>query len=557
MQMLSLDDIRPTMRHLPTSGRRSFREWLDYAGIILRNERYSLRGHEYLGKIIDDEHPDQTFRKGAQVGISTTMALKGLFVAEHLGLKCVYYFQDDGQVSDFSNDRVAPIIEASSYLRERVRSTNNVGLKQIGPGSIYFRGLYTRGKAKSLDADYLILDELDEANEQHVAFAIDRLQHSKLQWVAALSQPSVPGFGIDERFSGTDQHHWHLKCPGCGHWNCLETTFPACFIPIAKSQAKGLTAPEGATHYRGCSKCHTRLDLSRGEWVPKYPGRYRRGYHISHLYAQNTAPGYPNLSTKLMAEYEDARRFQSRMARFVISILGFPYAGGNARVTDELLDALEGNYGMSFGEAGCVMGVDQGDVLTIAIAMLSGDILKCVYFEETSDWGRLDYLMQRFGVYRCLIDAQPNKHSAKAFAAKHHGRVWIQYFGSKDHYEDQELHEGRTVIKSFTVNRTESLDSLIDRMEAGYVQFPSRSLCSGTALATMEDVRRHCKQLISRTEQTANGVMKRVYLSGTIENHYGMALNSAALAAYVLGATRAPGPMILPVFGGGRAAGNA
>ena len=79
-------------------------------------------------------------------------------------------------------------------------------MKQINAGSLYFRGLFSKGKAKSVDADAIFLDELDEAKKDNIQFAMDRLLHSDLQWVHALSQPSFPGEGIDERFVESDQH---------------------------------------------------------------------------------------------------------------------------------------------------------------------------------------------------------------------------------------------------------------------------------------------------------------------------------------------------------------
>lgn len=548
MGLLSLDELKPNSNFMPTSGRLRFREWVDSVGILIRGKPYNTVGHEYLKQIINDDHPDQTFQKAAQVGISTVVVLKGLYVAEHLGRKTVYYFQDDGAVSDFSNDRATPIIEASPYLSTRVRSTNNVGLKQVGPGSIYFRGLYSKGKAKSVDADMICLDELDEAKEEHVEFALDRLLHSDLQWVHALSQPSFPGFGIDLRFALTDQQYWMIKCPKCGEHNCLELDFPANFIPISKNQSRSW--PDGATHFRGCRKCQARLDMAVGEWVPKYPSRARRGYHLSHLYSQITVVNSPNFATKVMREYEEARRFQTRMARFTISEIGFPYSGGNARVTDELLDSIEGDYGFSLQEVGAFMGVDQGDVLTIAVAILSGGILRFVHFEETSDWGRLDLLMERFSVSKCIIDAQPNKHSAKSFVARYPKRASIQYFTGKELVLDTELHEGKILVDCVKVPRTDSLDSFIDKMEGGFVNLPNKNQSSGINLKSLEDVRRHLKSLISRLEQSSDGSLKRVYLRGeSVENHYGMAMNSASIAAFDLG-IHSPGPMVLPVWGG-------
>lgn len=537
----------PMERHLPTSGQITLREWIARAGIALKGRLYNTEGHEYLNQIIDDRTAWQVFRKGAQVGISTTMLLKSLWIADCLGRKCVYYFQNDDAVSDFSNDRCQPMIESSAYLSKRVRSTNNVGLKQVGPGSLYFRGLFTKGKVKSVDADCIFLDELDEAKPANVVMAIDRLMHSDLQWVTSLSQPSYPGIGIDAEFADTDQNFWHIRCDSCGTWNCLDLSFPKNFISLTDQQKKSW--PEKTTHYRGCTKCSAKLDMAKGEWVPKHEGRHKRGYHLSQLFSQIQPPAYPNLATKIMWEYNDSKKSSLKLERFTVSVLGWPYSGGAARITDELLQWCEGDHGFSFEEMDAFMGVDQGDTLHIVIGIVSGENFFIVHVEETEQWDRLDFLMNQFGVRFCVIDALPNKHSAKSFAAKYPGRVAIQYFQGKELKTNFELFESQIQVQTVMVDRTTSIDSMIDRFEAGKIILPKRSKLDGKNLRAMEDFCRHCKNLVAKIEETAGGTLKKTYISGRVDNHLGMSLNSAILAAFELG-MGASGPMVLPVFGG-------
>lgn len=525
-----------------------FRDWVDKAQIYLRGKKYSTEKHEYLEQILNDSHPDQTFEKSAQVGISTLVLMKAIYVAEHLGKKAIYFFQDDAAVSDFSNDRCQPMIDASPYLSKVSVGIQNVSLKQINAGSLYMRGLFSRGKAKSVDADAIFLDELDEAKKDNIQFAMDRLLHSDLQWVHALSQPSFPGEGIDERFIESDQYYWMLKCPSCGEYNSLELDFPQNFIPISAKQKKNFH--EHATHYRGCKKCQARLDMKAGEWVARFPSRPKRGYHLSYLYTQVYPKSMPSIASKIMAEYESSRRSQSKLARFTISVIGYPYAGGNVRITDELLNEIEGDYGFQMNATGAFMGVDQGDVLSIAVGILSRDTIKFIYFEETQVWSRLEYLMSQFGVHKCVIDAMPNKHSAKTFASRFPNRAAIQYFGSRVFKQDKELLENRIPIDTVHIDRTDSLDSMQDRMEGGYLQMPARNQCEGLGLKKVEDARRHLKALVSRVEENNTGQLKRVYVSGkAVENHLAMAMNSACVAAFELGIHGAP-TMVIPIFGG-------
>ncbi len=525
----------------------SLREWIGKSGIVLRGAKYSTKGHEYLNTIIDDDHPWQIYMKGAQVAMSTTMLIKTLYVAEHLGKKAVYYFQNDGQVSDFSNDRCQTMLDETPYLASRVRSTNNVGLKQIGPGALYLRGLFTLSQVKSIDCDMVITDETDECKEALIDYAVDRMMHSDLQWFASLSQPSFPGYGIDKQFKQTDQRYWNLICPSCGKYNCLELDFPENFLAIPDSKKR--TFPDGATHYRGCKSCEAKLQMSQGEWVALRPDRKdKRGYHLSQLYTQIKPPNLPNIATKIMKEWEDYKVGHNKIARFTVSVLGFPYGGGNARVDEKLLDFIEGDHGFSYRETGAYMGVDQGDQLHIAIGIISGSFFKWVHFEETDDWNKLDELMIRFGVSYAVVDAMPNKWPAKQFCSRFPKQASIQYFQGKELKKGTELLSGTLEIPSVSVDRTSSLDSMIDRMEQGLVMLPNRKECRGTNLAALERSRYHCKQLIAKEEMTNSGVMRRVFIGGQgIENHFAMAMNSSLIAAYELG-YGAAAPMIVPVF---------
>lgn len=534
-----------------TKTRMSFADWIHYAQIQIRGVPYSFSGHEYLRQIVKDESPDQTFMKAAQVCISTVVLMKGIYVAEHLGKKAVYFFQDDAAVSDFSNDRCLSMLQTSPYLRGRSKSINNVGLKKIGSegGAIYFRGLFSKGKAKSVDGDFVIFDEVSEMNERHRQLARDRVMHSKLQWIHALSQPELPGSDIDAEFAQTDQHYWHLICPSCGYKdNVLELDFPnnGCFREIPAKLMKNW--PEGATHYRGCKRCGAKLDMSQGIWVPHQPSRRRRGYHLSQLYTLIVPPDAPNFASHIMQEYIESRRSQEKISRFTISILGFPYGGAAVRIHDELLDKCEGTHGWSTTGIGAYMGVDQGDVLSIAIGERSGPFLDYIYFEQTESWKRLPILMEQFGINYAVIDAQPNKYPAKEFAAQHPGRVSIQYFTGKAFREGEEPHDGgEFTIPTVAQDRTECLDEFVDAMEAHLLRYPSRSKLEVLPLSRAEDVRRHLKRLTVKYEEDSQGRVHRVYAQGQhIENHYAIACNNCRIAAYHFGHQATP--MVMPVF---------
>jgi len=194
------------------------------------------------------------------------------------------------------------------------------------------------------------------------------------------------------------------------------------------------------------------------------------------------------------------------------------------------------------------MGVDQGDQLHISVGIISGKFFKWVHFEETDNWNRLDELMVQFGVSYAVVDAMPNKWPAKQFCSRFPRQASIQYFQGRQLKLGTELLSGNIEIPVVNVDRTSSLDSMIDRMEQGVVMLPGRKECRGTSLTALERVRYHCKQLIAKEEMTNSGVMRRVFIGGQgIENHFAMAMNSCLIAAYELG-RKGAAPMVMPVF---------
>src|SRR2546427_73379 len=84
------------------------------------------------------------------------------------------------------------------------------------------RGMQSTVGMKSVPADMIVFDELDEATPDAKALARERLAHSDYKRIIELSNPSLPEYGIDESFQASDQRHWMLKCPACGTWTALE-----------------------------------------------------------------------------------------------------------------------------------------------------------------------------------------------------------------------------------------------------------------------------------------------------------------------------------------------
>jgi len=513
---------------------------------------FDLTDHEYLEEIYVDNSPERVFKKAAQIGMSTEEILRALWYVDQYVCKVIYYFPTKEDVEEFGQDRFDPLVQSTEYFKEMVQERAEEGgaysksLKQIGQSTVYMRGLWTRTQAKSVDADILTFDEVDEIKQDMMEFAKDRILHSSLGFMTQLSQPSVSDYGIDAAFDTTDKRYWHLKCPGCGEWNCLEENWKAernNFIELTADQAK----LQGRKFYRGCLKCGAELDMAMGEWVPKFPSRKERGYNISGLYTQIRQKANPEPADQIMKQFLKARTSKQKR-RFQISIVGDTYDGENKPITDTVLKNCEGFYkigtdaGMAAG-----MGVDVGDTLHIAVYGYSPMINRprILWLESTENWDKLDEIWKLFWPQAGLIDGMPYKPLAVRWSLKHPNQIYLQFFQEKEKMGEDEL-DGEK-FKFLHVDRTSSLDDTVEEFTKGIIEIPPLGEHEGKQLEAIEECHKHLKKLATEMDVNAKGQKIRTYLS-KVPNHYGMAINSARIAArYLSRFTVSSGT--LPVFG--------
>jgi hypothetical protein len=140
------------------------------------------------------------------------------------------------------------------------------------------------------------------------------------------------------------------------------------------------------------------------------------------------------------------------------------------RLSLEEVLALCGSDGIATADRGpCFMGVDQGKDLHIVIAkkhpQKAGVI---VHLGVYADWEELDRLMKNFNVIRCVVDALPETRNARAFAERHRGKVFLNFYRSffKGPYRWDES------TLTITCNRTESLDASHHEILSGQIILP-------------------------------------------------------------------------------------
>jgi hypothetical protein len=488
-----------------------------------KGKPFSLDGHEYLRELYErpfDGYDYLVLEKAAQMGASELAMTEVLwFCDRYPRTKTIYFMPSDELVRDFSHDRIKPVISASPRLSKIVggvfndNGIENVGLKHIGHSSLYMRGMFAKSKTKSIPADFIVFDELDEAKRSNKQQAIERLSHSDYQYVLELSTPTLPGYGIDEEWQDTDQRYWHLACR-CPEGVVLEDTFPNCV---------GL---RDGRYFLMCPTCgkenlHPCEPARRGEyrgWFPKFPEREKRGYHLTQLFSV-----YIPLS-KIMALWDSGRDREE----FYNSKLGMPFAGDRMPLTLDVLRACGGgSYPFidrrEVASDRIFIGADQGLTLHVVVTKEEANgSRRTLWLERISGmnpFNRLSELIERFKPTCTVVDAMPNSVPARELCYKHRNTYRCFYNDTAKDPFNFDL-DNRKV----NANRTHMLDQMVqDWQQRKYVVPDDRP--------EVEVAFAHLRSLAKLLETNPDTGISRWVYKHLGEDHYAHAYNYERIAA--------------------------
>ena len=477
-------------------------EWAEKAPVILDGRPFTFHRHEYLKEPYQDNHPHIVEEKAAQMGLTSKAMLKALYGARYGGYRGILYlFPSKSDVLDFSKGRISPLIEDNpDTIGSWLKDTDAAGIKQVWNSFLYLRGMQSRVGLKSIPVDFIIFDELDEAPQNAIDMAMERMAHSEYKKVLKLSNPTLPDYGIDKAFQETDQRYWLLKCEKCGEYTCLEETFPECLLEV-----KGRVI-------RACKKCEAELNPALGEWVAKKPRiTDKHGYHYSQLFSQYVDP----------AEILHQFRTTNNRTDFFNLKIGVAYVEAENRLSVQEILALCGSDGIVSEDGGpCYMGVDQGKDLHVVIGKrVPHKAGKIVHLGIYKDWTELDRLVRNFNVSRCVVDALPETRNAREFADRFKGRIYLNYYNH--HQKGRYLWNEKDLTVS--CNRTESLD-------ASHAEIMNSQIILPRECEIVQEFARHCSSVAKKLEEDEETGSKRYVYVKLGADHFRHALNYECMA---------------------------
>lgn len=502
---------------------------------LIPERLFDLTRRRYLVDIYNETARRVLLYKSSQMGASEYLVSYALHAADCRLATVLYVFPTDTHVSDFSSARIGPALEASPYLSDIVvegkdatgvqkRGADRVTLKRVRDRFLYMRGARVdkSGRApqlKSIDADILILDEIDEMDPRAPSIAQKRLNDSEIAEERWVSTPTYPGYGIHAAWQLSDQREWVIKCSHCGKWQTM--TIGRVVIewdqlgrPVAWHGQK-----QGGAHV-ACRKCKRELDRDApGRWVARNREVETVGFHLTRF--MNPAADILDIVQSLQSLDETKRKETFNQD------LGEPYTPRGGQLTDVELDVCRREYahGPVHKEA-TTMGVDVGKVMHCVIRGALNEHGEtpqrlAVAADSFDEVGRLAL---RYGVTRAVIDALPETTKARELQAAFPGVVWLAYYNTQ--------RVGSKLVEPYdwdwkngvvTMDRTRTLDALFARFVAGSHTLPADA-------RSVPDYYEHLKAPVRVLEDGPGGTRVAIYIESGAD-HFAHSENYCLAAA--------------------------
>ena len=448
--------------------------------IQLQSGPFQFKDHEYLAEPLESNHRIEVEMKATQGGFTEKEVLRTLHGCIH-GLYpqgVLYLFPTTDDVLDFSKSRFASLIAGNpesigKFVKSGGKGTDSAQLKRVGNSYLYFRGAMLNrssggdaqggkesSKLRGIPVDKIVYDEWDMMDHNVRKKAVGRMGHSKVKEERFLSNPTVPGVGIDALFQESDQRHWFRICD-CKKGDvraltCAELEFPDC-----------VKKHDDGTGYIACKYCGKPLANFPGEWIPRYPGRRVIGRRWSQLSSSFNDPG------EILDEFENP--IDGNMGDVYRLRLGLPYVSKEDQLRKVQVYSCCSQEPMSTGDRGpCAMGVDVGKINHVIIGSLTGknqyDIAKVA---RVSAFSEIHDLAARFNVRSAVIDIRPYEDTVREFQKTENYPVYLCQY-NENTVRDITYNKIKGVPDIVHCNRTQIFDATHRMIAENQVTIPRR-----------------------------------------------------------------------------------
>jgi hypothetical protein len=443
-------------------GDMTFTDWciqLGKDGLKVDGIAFNLENRPAMRFIYDliPSSPEQAFgktlvlQKCAQVGFTVLEMLAAIYFAlKWQPCKIGMYLPDMKLAGVKSSIRFMPIIRTVPVAYRMLvgedgkSGEGNVLTRSMGDSHFHF--MWTSGKAmtESIPLDVLSFDEVQEMVIDDMEKTSERLSASRIKFTIMGSTANWPDADINFFYKKGNQLRFFTKCAHCGAEHLFDEEFPEC---IRFNEGAIIGAPLNEYVYV-CKQCSGWIeDAQHGEFRATAEPTNRN--IISVHFAQFLSPTItPREIIEAYQHAKDIKNFYNRK-------LGKPYTDPTqVPINLEILNACadEGKRaGIVWKTTGkqTFMGVDNmgGFSCVLLSERLPDGRMALIHAEAIygiNPWARLDELMEDYRVAVCVCEQLPNYDSAKQFAQRWQGRVFL--VSSYKNIDDDMLQWGDAVL---------------------------------------------------------------------------------------------------------------
>lgn len=342
MTNLDIDLIAGFIEGLKPPPRMTVSEWAD-AYRYLAPEASSEHGRfrtsrtPYLKPVMDklsalDPCQEVVVMKGAQLGFTEAANNWIGYTIDIDPATTLMVMPTDDMAKRNSKMRIDTMVQKSERLMGKIapaksRDAQNNTLNKAFPGGVLIMtGANSPSALRSTAAKKLLLDEVDGypgdvgGEGSPVQLAKARTRTFPKRKILMISTPLLEGTSlIAPEFYKTDQNHWHVPCPHCGHFQDLK------FERLMWDKGE----PETAAYC--CIECSILIEerhkpqmLGAGRMVahaPENAASRKIGFHVNSLYSPLGWYSWAEAAR----EYEEAQSDPTKMKTFTNLVLGLPY----------------------------------------------------------------------------------------------------------------------------------------------------------------------------------------------------------------------------------------
>jgi hypothetical protein len=489
--------------------------WVIDEGFINENQKpFEFDKHRFMIQPYSDMSPDQVIIKSAQVGWSVLAIIRSVHAAKFLKLNVIYVLPTRNATHDFVIPKVNPMLDRNPKLKALLRNTDSVNLKAVGDRFIYFRGAFHRGEAISTTADLVVSDEHDISDQSVLTIYQSRLQASEWGWFWRFSNPTLPGFGVDELWQESDQMHWIITCRHCGHRSYMDFERDEVLGNHYVFIVNDVKDHEEAWY--ACGGCHKDIsndDRQGGEWHPKYPGRPRRGYWLNQLMVPWVS------ATKIIKQQNDMP-----IDVWHNFVLGKPYQASEFVINgDAVLRAC--NPGLA-NKTDVIIGCDSGKIKHWVMGNREGIFA----YGTTNSWLDIERLILTYNA-TAVIDALPDFTIPERLARKYPGQVFVHYYVHDTKSMNVTAKKEGEEFGVLQSDRTKLFDDMAGRITSGKLRF----FQTKEALTAKGGIIYHFENMYRIVEEDSRGIKRARWETKTGKPDH----LAHAAAYYVVGLSQA------------------